>query len=374
MLVYWTMFITCTVMAFFSQRRAIRKADSFGKAVGRPDALFVIFSALPLIFFVGMRGNMTDTSAYIRGFKSIDYEYIKDVFSHLDDNKDVGFKVFTYLIKCITDNYTVYLFIIAAFCVLCIWLTFYRHSDSFTLSVFLFFGTTEFYWLLNGMRQYIAVCAMFLAFPLLLKTGDGKKDFWKCVLFVLISCFFATFHFSALFAIPLFFLCRGRLFGRWQMLAAAAISVLSVMVEPVVNFITDTFSDTQYSGIVDDMELSAGSNPLRLVVAAIPVALVLCRFPRVKALNDKKLNFCINMSIFNFCFMIPATLISGNQFARVADYFGIFNLLLYPMTVNRLYFDKERKLLKTFMVVLYVIWFYYQMAVVFGGIYTSQYF
>lgn len=359
-------------MAFFSQRRAVETVDAGGLKTKRPNMFFVILSAIPLIFFVGMRGNMADTTAYINQFKNSDYDYIKDVLRNLDDNTDVGFKVFTYLVKCIIDNHTVWLFIIAVFCTVCVWAAFYKNSDSFTLSVFLFFGMVSFYWMFNAMRQYIAVSAMFVAFPLLMKTADKKKDLLNCILFILISLFVATFHFSALFVMPLFFLCRGKLFGRWQMLTVAVISALSIMVEPVVNFIADVFSDTLYSGIVDDMNYAGGSNPLRLAVAAIPVALVLCRFPRVKAINDPKLNFCFNMSIFNFCLMIPATIISGNQFARIAEYFNIFNLLLYPMIANRLYRDKERKLLTVFMLILYIIWFWYEMTNTFDGLYVSQ--
>lgn len=373
MIIYSLMFALCVIMAFFSQRYRIVKTDPLGEISQKPNLLFVVLSALPLIFFAGMRGYMADTTAYIHTFKTADFDYIKDVFEHIDENKDVGYKVFTYLIRCLTDNYTVYLFIIAIFSVICIWVTFYKHSPSFTLSVFLYFASATFYWLFNGMRQYIAVAAMFMMFPLLIKKNDIKKDALSCIAFILITLFLSTIHFSALFMIPVFFLCRGKLFGRWQMLAAMAISILSIMVEPLVKLITESFDDTIYNGIVYDMEISSGSHPLRLVVACIPIFLAFLRFSSAKKMNDPKFNFCFNMSIFNFCLMIPATLISGNQFSRIAEYCNSFNFLLYPMIVNRLYYGKERKILITAMVVLYVVWFYFQMTQTYNSGYTSQY-
>ena len=372
MIIYWFMFFSCTLIAYFSQRRRVKIPNALGETVYKPNVALAIMSAIPLVFFVGVRGYMADTTAYIKSFEDMNTEFIKDVLKNPGEYKDIGFKIFTYLVKSVIDNYTVWLFIIAIFCVACIWICFYKHSDSFTFSVFLYFGTTAFAWLFNGMRQYIAVSALFLMFPLVIKTGDRKKDFWRFVLFILFDLFLATFHFSALIAIPLFFLCRGRLFGRLHMLAIAIITIGSTMVDPVVNFVNEVFGDTQYSGVIEDMNYAEGSNVIRLIVACVPVFLAVYRLRRVKEMNDPTFNFCLNMSLFNVCLMVPATIISGNQFARIAEYCNMFNLLLYPMVVDRLYAGKVNKLLKIAIVAVYVFWFYYQMDVTSGGEYSSR--
>lgn len=371
MVIYWTMFLSCTVLAYFSQRKLVKRLDKSGNEVYRLNPALVVMSALPLVFFTGMRGYVADTTAYIRMFRNMDTEVIKDVLQNPGEHKDIGFNAFTYVFKQLIDSPTAWLFAIGIFCIVCIWIALYKYSDSFTFSVFLYFGTTSFYWLFNGMRQYIAVSAVFLMFPLVIRTGDRKRDFGRDALFVFLTLILALFHFSALFAIPVYFICRGRLFGRWQMLILAAIVIGSTMVTPVTNLINDVFSDTQYSGVIEDLALSSGGNVLRLAVACVPVFLAIYRLGAVKQMNDPMFNFCLNMSLFNVCLMVPAVLISGNQFGRIAEYCNIFNILLYPMVIDRLYGGRVRRLLKVGVVFAYIFWFYYQMDITFGGEYHS---
>ena len=91
---------------------------------------------------------------------------------------------------------------------------------------------------------------------------------------------------------------------------------------------------TQYAGYTELIAETSGSNIFRLITAALPLLLALWRKEEVIRLNDKLLNICINMSIYYFCFMLLSTVIGGIFIGRVAAYFDIYNLLLYPLILT----------------------------------------
>ena len=368
------MFFLCTAFAFYSERKRRAVVLDSGDTVIKPNLFFVVLSSFPVIFFTGMRGKIADTGAYISTFERTDTKYIEEVLKNIGDNKDVGFKLFTYAVKVIFNDYTVWLFIIAIFSVFCLWRTFYKYSDSVTYSIYLFFGTTSFSWLFNGMRQYIAVCGMFAMFPLLLKTGNTKKDIRNLLIFTVGTIILASIHMTAIVVFPLFLLCRGGdILSRTQMLFILFIVMGCAFVGPFTSLISDIFSDTQYASIGSEFETYKGASIFRLAVAAIPVFLGLYRIRYARQLKDKLFNFCYNMSLMNVCLMVPAVVISGNTFGRLAEYADVFNLLLYPMVTYRLYPDRTRRIINVVVVFMYAFWFYYQIKLTWNWAYISEY-
>ena len=373
MVIYSLMFFLCVLLSFYAERKRRAVTLATGETVIKPAPFFVFLSSIPLIFFTGMRGGVADTGAYISSFKSMDKEYIESVLDNASENKDVGFKVFTYLVKQIWDNYTFWLFIIAIFCVFCLWRTFYKYSDSITFSIFLFFGTTTFSWLFNGMRQYIAVAGMFAMFPLLLKTDDRKKNIRRCILFAAGTLILSTIHLTALIILPLYFICRGEILNRIQALFIFLFVFASSFATPFTNFLVDIFSDTQYSNLGTDIETYDGASIFRLLILMVPVILGLYRINQIRAVKNPVINFAYNMSLVNVCLMIPAITISGNIFGRFAEYCNTFNLLLYPMIVGKFYVGKTKRILATIILFVYVFWFYYQMKLAWDFPYISEY-
>ena len=115
-----------------------------------------------------------------------------------------------------------------------------------------------------------------------------------------------------------------------------------------------------------------GSNILRLVVAAIPVVLVLIKRKKLLELDDKVMNVCVNMSIFNLCFMILSTSAGSVFFGRIAAYFDIFNILVYPFILKKLYSDRVKLVLYVAIIFAFCFWFYYQLSVTMELDYVSE--
>ena len=132
--------------------------------LGRREERWSVSSALalmiPIILWAGFRDRwFSDTGAYVTAFIER-----PDTFSELPAyletvTKDKGFAVFSCLIKIlITDNYRVYLLIIAAIQGLILALVFRKYSSDYWLSVFLFIAATDYIsWMFNGIRQFLAV-------------------------------------------------------------------------------------------------------------------------------------------------------------------------------------------------------------------------
>ena len=372
MIIYTLMFALSVVFAYIAQANKSAVVVEDGGVKYRLNRLFLILSALVPIFFAGMRGAIADTGSYIHSFNEIKWDAVWDLITGKTDGKSPGFHLLEWLVKQVVDNYTVWLFIIAIFCVACLWVVFTKYSDSFALSVFLFFGTTSFSWMFNGMRQYIAVCALFLMFPLLLKSGNRRKDAKKLVIFIVLSILLYTIHSSAIVILPIYLLCRGNLFGRWKTLLILGFVAASAFVGPFTEFLSDLFSDASFGTVANDLQEYDGANILRLVIAAIPIFLGLYRIKQIKNDNEPVFNFCFNMSLINVCIWVPAVVISGNTFGRFAEYCSVFNLILYPMIINRYYGGKTRKVLTIGLLLAFAFWFYYQVKLTWGWPYLSE--
>ena len=69
----------------------------------------------------------------------------------------------------ISDNYTVWLSIIAVISGICVMIPLYKYSCNFGVSAFLFMASCQFSWMFNGMRQFLVVAIMFACTGLILK-------------------------------------------------------------------------------------------------------------------------------------------------------------------------------------------------------------
>ena len=372
MIIYVLMFALSSVFAFLAQKHKITVLDADGNEKHRLNRFYIALSAFVPIFFAGVRGEIADSTTYISSFNKITWTQVWDLITGKTEGKSPGFHLIEWIFHEIFNNYTVWFFIVAAFCIICLWVIFVRYSDSFALSVFLLFGTTSFSWLFNGMRQYIAVCAMFLMFPLMIKTDDKKKNTRNLIVFIVMSVLLYTIHSSAIVILPVFLLCRGDLFGRWKTLMILGFVAASAFVGPFTSFLSDLFSDSSFGTVANDLKNYDGANILRLVMAVIPVFLGLYRLRQIKNDNDPVFNYCFNISLINVCIWVPAVVISGNTFGRFAEYCSTFNLILYPMIINRYYGGKTKKVLTIGLILVFSFWFYYQLKLTWNWPYLSE--
>jgi transmembrane protein EpsG len=172
---------------------------------------FIVFGYI--VFWAGIRNRFVDTAAYIHTFNMASPNDIASL--DISFNSGWGFRLLEIFFKqLISSNYHAWLMFVAIVTGTCIAVTFYKYSHNYFYSVFLFLATTNFTWLMNGIRQFLAVAIIFAATPLI------KKNKW--FKFILIVLFASTIHGTALMMIPIYFFVRAKPWTSHAMLLLAA--------------------------------------------------------------------------------------------------------------------------------------------------------
>ena len=156
-------------------------------------------------------------------------------------------------------------------------------------------------------------------------------------------------------------------------LVIAVGTVVALDFESFVGVIDTVLEDTQYAGMGQTLEGGTGSNVIRLFVSAVPVVISFIGQEKIQLKNDKRLDLFVNLSVMAMVIMLVSTFTFGIFAGRLATYFSIFNLLLLPWLVENVFDVKANRALLFGTIVLYGVYFYYQMCVAWGGLkYVSE--
>lgn len=312
-----------------------------------------------VIFFCGLRSGIADTPAYIQEFN----DAVSNIFQlDLDAvQRDKGYAVLEVLFKqFISDDYHWWLLLMACISGIAIMYTLYKYSIDFGMSFFLFIASTQFSWLVNGMRQFVAVCLIFVALPLLL-----EKKWWKYIFVVLLA---STIHGTAVIMIPVYFIAQWKTFSLKILMASTAIAVAGMN----IGRFEFLFDNTQYEGYLDNIVGSAGMNTIRFLVAAVPLVIAIAGRKIIKAENNRLINICTNMSCFYVAVQFASLFVGAIYIGRIAAYFNIYNLILLPWMIKKCFTKQSTSLVKSICVVCYCVYFYYQMVVTWNLGYVSD--
>ncbi len=227
------------------------------------------------------------------------------------------------------------------------------YSDNYLLSIYLFVASTcHISWMMNGRRQFLAAVIIYAATPIMIR----KKYVWSVCIILLAS----LIHTSALIMLPVVFIVTGKSWNRRTLLfiIAAAIATYVLGKNPVL---MDIFLEgTEYEGTMQLYQSVGdnGANPIRVLVNAVPLLIALRGRDRVRWDDDPILNFCINMSVINLGFFLVAMVTSGIMVGRLPGYTNLYNYILLPNILPKV-FDRDAEGQVIFvMVFLYLIYFW----------------
>lgn len=361
--IYWFVFaITLLLIAIVSQTQKKKRlfAETYVQNLNEQkiSAWQIFLICLPMIFFFGLRSRVGDTGAYYYGF-----ENLQPIFTleNLDD-RAYGYSIVQLLFKFgISENvYAWFTFLVIA-SITPIAYILSKYSTNVFISFFVFFASTEFTFLINGTRQFLAVCICFYAFRYIVERNPVK---YYIFVSIAISC-----HLTAIVMLFAYFLVRSKpwSFKMWLIIVAAVLAC--VFSEKVFGFMDDAFISNSvyahYSTIITERQ---GVNIIRVLVNFIPVILAFLYRKKIEAQNCTYINFCINLSILNaMCFLFASTM-GANLTGRIAEYFTIFNLILYPYLFTHIFNKNENSIIKPLFYTAYLAFFYYQMVITWGGL------
>lgn len=333
-----------------------------GKSVTRWKLLPAIMLVVPFILFAAFRTNFGDTYLYTKIFSEAPGSLLSIPEYLASHTKDKGFSVLMIVFKAIFGNSTIlFFFLVAAFQMICLALVYRKYSVNYWMSIFLFVASTDYLsWVQNGMRQFIAVAAVFACFGLML-----RKKYVHVIIVILLA---SLIHGSALLMIPIIFVIRGKALNRKTLFLIAATAVLLLLFDRFTPLMDMLLSETQYSDITSDRLMSSddGTSLIRVIVYAIPALLAWIGRKRIEAADDPVVNICVNCSLVTVCLYAVSAVSSGIYIGRLPIYTSLMSYILLPWLIENIFTEDSIRLVNSTTVVCYLAFFYYQMHVGWG--------
>lgn len=354
--VYTCMFIFYLV---FSSANTYQVEKVCGKKSFRVKPMYAILYALPLVIFAWQRDQyIGDTNSYIIMFKQLPGTY-QGLLSYLELNpKDPGFTIFAWMIKSISLSDRGFFLIIAIIQTLCLVYIYRKYSCNYYLSALLFVISTDYFsWMQNGIRQFLAVVIIFASTPWIL-----EKKYIREIMVILLA---SSFHQSALLMIPVIFIVQGDALNKRVLLISMLFIISITFISGFTDLLDSALQETQYSNMVSDFREGSfsnddGTNPLRVLVYSVPLILGTYLVLKNRGGFTPIINLSINMTLFSVGFYLISLGTSGIFIGRIPIYFSLYNYILIPYELNRIFVKNQVKLIIWISIIMYLIFSYFQ--------------
>lgn len=316
------------------------KENVLGVDTERYRLWFAILLFTPIFLLVSVWDIRHDMWQYLVGFDTFNDSVSKIIDNWSDYKNGQGFLIIESFIKQVFgNNQEAFRYIVALMQSVPIVFILRKYSENYIFSIFLFITMGVYNsWMMNGIRQFLAVCVIFAATPFLI-----KRKYAILLGFVILA---TTIHQSAIIMVPCILIVN---FNPWKKSTWALIVILAI----VLYFYVENSSEISEEILLTD----DGANPLRIFFSMIPILLFSIRKDKIIENQNKLINICIVFSLINTCTYFIAFLTSGILTGRLPIYFELFNLILIPYLVNNLYENEERKILYIALTIIYLAYF-----------------
>ena len=365
MIFQWQLFVLLIVIAILAPMLGQRiMVNSYGEKQIHYTWIPILVLAIPMIYMAGTRSrtalNFGDTSAYLSSFISAPTSLSELFVSFTEDTKDKGFEVFTTVVKSIIGNREIiYFTLIAAICVLCVLVTYKNYSCNFIISSFLFVASGDYVqWTFNGIRQFIPVAILFACIGLIL-----KKKYVPLIILILIL---STIHATALLMLPMIFIVQGKAWNKKTLFFGVIIILSIAFVDQFTDLITNFMENTQYSGEVDQYLSTEGTSIQRVFVYSIPAVLSLVIKKYIDKADNPVVNVAANMSLIAALAYVLSGFTSGLFLGRIPIYFSLYNYILLPWIVERVFTKRSSAIIYAAIICFYMVFYYYQVHITWG--------
>ena len=310
----------------------------------------LVFCTLLIIIllagFAGLRTQCNDTEAYRHA-----YELITEGSWKMTD-KSVGanplFNWINYQLKICGVSTQNFLMFWAFLTVGCYFIFAHRYSVDYPLTVFLLFTTGCYTFVFAGIKQAAAVGIAVIAVTFALKR--------KWVFFLAGVLIASLIHpYSLMYLLVPFMEFRPWTKRTYWMLAffLAAGFFLRPLLGMIVNITTllgEGYTISEFTG--------EGVNIFRVLVCNVPLVLSCIYRKKLFADSSETENLMVNLTMLNGAIMFVGLFGTANYFARLANYFLIFQSLSLPWMLKKIG-GRDRRMLTILMLLGFAAYFYY---------------
>ena len=356
MSVYYFIFIWIAIMAFISKAKNVKsKTVVCGQEVYRWKIQFAIIAFLPVLYLVAFTQPRSDTVLYLNVYRNMptSWEYILSDIATSESGQ--GFKVFEWVIKNVSKgNETIFRVVLALLHSIPVLYVFRKYSTDYILSLYLFVATgCHIAWMMNGLRQFLAVSIIMAATPLML-----KKKYIPLVVVVLLA---TTVHSSAILMLLVVFIVQGKPWNARTMGFIFVAIVMMYIFSQNAQLMDSMLENTEYAGVMataaemgDD-----GTNPIRVFINSIPVLLAFLGRRRIAKDNNPVVNLCVNMSVITTGLYLVSMVTSGVMVGRLPIYTSLYSHVLMPYLIRRIFKTDSARLVIGAMIILYFAYYLY---------------
>lgn len=345
--------VICGMFYYLAEQKKTKLNDCENKA--RVSMLCGIITYAYIIFWVGIRSGVADTATYIAMFKnySTDLSVIPSYWN-ISQNKNPGFDTLNVIFKhFVSEDYHVWLMTIAILTGIPIMIKLREKSTNFFFSSYLFITSILFFWMLNGMRQFLVVSIMFFA-----SDWIEKK---KTIRFVLLVLIMSTIHFTVLVMIPMYFIAIEKPFGKKVILFMALLIAFIAFLNPFISSIENLMVETAYSGFSQQFAQDDGVNPIRVMVMLVTPIIAFIGRKIIEEKNNTCINICVNMSVICAGIYFLGIFTSGILVGRLPVYFEMYNLVLLPYLMKECFTKRSVKIVFGICAICYFSFYWIQM-------------
>ena len=320
---------------------------------------------LPLVILAGFRGDLLgDTALYRKLYAELAPGFRTAWNAFANREKDPGYTAFSALAKLVIGNHPALFFLlIAAIQMACVALVFRKYAWDYGICIFLFVASTDYLsWMHNGTRQFLAVAIVFAGYRFLL-----EKRYLPMIGLILLA---SVFHASALLMLPVMFLVQGKAWNWKMQLVLLATVLIMAFIKPLSRLLMQLLQNTQYSDLADNgiWEADDGVNILRVAVYSVPAVLSLVGLRFVRQAEDPAISLCVNCSVITTALYLIAMVSSGIYIGRLPIYTTLYGYMALPWLIDRIFDERSAKWVRSSMLILYTLFFFYQTVIVWGGV------
>lgn len=284
---------------------------------------YCIIIGVAMTLIVGFRDinlGMNDTSLiYLPIFSELSKLSISESFNFIkNSNIEVVFYMLTRFYLIITNNYRIYLIILAMPLNFFVSRFIYKYSKIPFLSFIIFFSLNYFAMEFTLLKHCIALSILILSYDYIV-----KKDFKRFVLVVILAAFFHRTAIIFLIVYPL-----GNLKTGYKNISAIVISLFASVAigKDILNVLILAININHYTKYIN-----ADSNTLTFFFLNLFIYLfVIIFFKKYKKENEY--NRLMNIFTIGICISTFATTIGESL--RMSTYFTIYSLILLPNAIN----------------------------------------
>lgn len=348
--VYWYVLLCVLFFGHMAETHSpivIRRDGS----IWRKPSLFPAFIlSLVLILVAGFRYYVgTDFGTYFQR----DVPSWSQVFYNVVHFKEGGFSFLTKIANLWGHNGQNLIFLCSFITVGVYCRAIYKFSFMYLSAILLYLFMGEWQGSFNAVRQYVAAAILFAGHRFILQRRLRK--------YVVVVLFAALFHKTAIIMlIPYYILTKKPNHAQLVRLAIAAIAIRFSY-----GFLFDAVEELKGADLAteEDPYLYNSVNPLRILVAFIPVGIYTLMCPKVFFTREQV--FYINACLFHSFTMLAAA--GSCYLARVGSYTSAMTIIGFGTLFQMIEKKRNRQATMLIVLALYLFYWLYSLHIVSGG-------